>query len=195
MLIEAPKKNYSLPLLNNPPFYTEAELVELLQQRDQKAFSVLYERYSTSLYGVILKIIPDEKEAEDILQVTFIKIWKGISTYSKEKARIYTWMLNIAKNTAIDQVRSKQGKINLKNAQSVQASQIANSQHAVHVNYDAIGLSKVLATLSEEQQTILNLVYYEGYTQEEIAEKLNLPLGTVKTKVRQSLLKLRKLMG
>jgi RNA polymerase sigma-70 factor (ECF subfamily) len=174
--------------------YTEDELILLIQQGDQKAFAYLYDNYSRALFGVILRIVPSEPEAEDILQIAFLKIWNNFSAYSKEKGRMYTWMLNIVRNTAIDHTRSKENKANLKNTRGENTVKMINKEHQVHVNYDGIGLKNVLAELKEEHQAIINLVYYEGYTQEEIAEKLSMPLGTVKTKIRKALITLRSII-
>jgi RNA polymerase sigma-70 factor, ECF subfamily len=174
--------------------YTEDELVSLIQQGDQKAFSYLYDNYSRALFSIILRIVPGETEAEDVLQSVFLKIWNNISSYSKEKGRLYTWMLNIARNTAIDFSRSKENKTQQKNKSSDNSIHAINKEYQVNVSYDAIGLKAVLTQLKTEHQEIIDLAYYQGYTQEEIAKEMNLPLGTVKTKVRQAISKLRNLI-
>lgn len=98
--------------------YTEEELISLLKERDQNAFSYLYDNYSKALFGIIYNIVGNTEEAEDILQIVFLKIWNSFSTYDKSKGRLYTWMLNITRNSAIDYVRSKQNKTNSKNLTS-----------------------------------------------------------------------------
>src|SRR5206468_3616525 len=87
--------------------YSEEELVLLLQQQSRQAFNYLYRQYSAVLYGVIYKVITDEQTSQDVLQDVFIKIWNNISQYNAQKGRLYTWMLNIARNAAIDKLRSK----------------------------------------------------------------------------------------
>jgi RNA polymerase sigma factor (sigma-70 family) len=174
--------------------YTEEDLITLVKSGDQDAFSYLYDNYSKALYGVIYNIVAIEEEAEDILQNVFLKVWNNFSSYSKDKGRLYTWMLNIARNTAIDYTRSKQGKMDFKNQQSNNIVHEINKQHSTNVSYDHIGLKSVLGKLKDDQQTIIDLAYYEGYTQEEIAKKLNMPVGTVKTKVRQAIITLRSII-
>mgnify|MGYP001766483760 CR=1 FL=1 len=86
---------------------TQEELIPLLLKKDDRSFTLLYDNYSKSLYGVIFTLIKDREEAEDVLQEVFIKIWKNIDSYNESKGRLYTWMLNIARNTSIDKLRSK----------------------------------------------------------------------------------------
>jgi RNA polymerase sigma-70 factor (ECF subfamily) len=172
--------------------YTQDELIVLIREKNQKAFSYLYDNYSQALFGVIHGIVNDTMEAEDVLQKTFLKIWNNFSSYDTKKGRLYTWMLNIARNLAIDSTRSKHEKIKSKiQSTSEHVYRFENNLRAEETNYDAIGLNTLLNGLKEEHKSIIDLAYYEGYTQEEISQKLNLPLGTVKTKVRQALLKLR----
>ena len=87
--------------------YGEQELVMLLKQRHQFAFSYLYDNYSSALQSIILNIVPDYDQAADVLQEVFVKIWKQIETYDETKGRLFTWMLNVARNASIDTVRSK----------------------------------------------------------------------------------------
>lgn len=174
--------------------YTENELIALIKERDEDAFSYLYDNYSKALYGVIFTIVGNTGEAEDILQNVFMKIWYSFYSYDNSKGRLYTWMLNIARNAAIDYIRSKQNKTNSQNYNSDSIIDEIDKQHSEMVSYDHIGLKKLLTELKEEQQTIIDMAYYKGYTQDEIAKQLNMPLGTVKTKVRQAILRLREIV-
>ncbi len=171
--------------------YTEEELISLVKGGDQSAFAYLYDNYSKALYGVIYTVVGNAEEAEDILQTVFLKIWDNFQMYDKSKGRLYTWMLNIARNAAIDYIRSKQNKINLKNLTSDNIVNEIDKQHSNSTNYDYIGLKNVLSELKAEHQTIIDMAYYKGYTQDEIATHLKMPLGTVKTKVRQAIIILR----
>jgi RNA polymerase sigma factor (sigma-70 family) len=180
--------------LTRKPTYTQEELIAFIKEKDQKAFSYLYDNYSQALFGVINAIINDNEESEDTLQKTFLKIWNNFSTYDPAKGRLYTWMLNIARNLAIDSTRSKYGKIKSKiQSTSTNVYKFENNLLAEDHAHDGIGLKNILNNLNEEHKSIIDLAYFEGYTQEEISKKLNLPLGTVKTKVRQAILKLREL--
>lgn len=180
--------------MSNYSSYPEAELVDLLKGRDEKAYSYLYDHYSAALYGVVLRVLNSEEAARDVLQDVFVKIWRNIQSYDAGKGRLYTWMLNIARNTAIDVLRSRRFKDDQK---------IRELDNAVHVNVpamsttmfvDHVGLSKVMDQLSEEQQRLLNLAYFRGYTQEEISKELEIPLGTVKTRIRNTLIQLRNIL-
>lgn len=179
--------------LGTKPAYTQEELIEALRRRDQQAFSWLYDNYSRALFGVISAIVKEREEAEDMLQGTFLKIWNNFSAYDETKGRLYTWMLNIARNLAIDSTRSKHQKMRPKiqgDSDSVYQYGHLSVENRSHEN---IGLNRIIDNLKEEQRTIIDLAYFEGYTQEEIAGKLAMPLGTVKTKVRQALMALREL--
>ncbi|WP_341835115.1 sigma-70 family RNA polymerase sigma factor [Chitinophaga pollutisoli] len=174
--------------------YTEIELVQGLRARDQQIFGYLYDHYSPALYGVVLKVLNDENTASDVLQEVFLKIWRGIEKYDTEKGRLFTWMLNIARNTAIDTLRSKAHKLDQKIHELSNDVYLQTSQLTVHPSVDHLGLTKVLEKLSKEQRTIIDLAYYKGCTQEEIARLLDIPLGTVKTRMRNAIIQLRNVL-
>ena len=171
--------------------HTEAELVALLRQKDKAAFSYLYDNYSGALYGIILKILnQDDETAADILQESFVKIWKSFESYDPSKGTLFTWMLNIARNTAIDKLRSaKQVAIYSISDNIIMVDDV----HQHSMGEDGIGVMDVVNKLKYEYRTIIILAYFGGYTQEEISEKLNMPLGTVKTRTRAALIELRKI--
>ncbi len=174
--------------------YTQEELIALIQQGDQKAFGYLYENYSRALFGVIHTILKDVEESEDALQKTFLKIWNNFASYDPNKGRLYTWMLNIARNMAIDTTRSKHEKAKSKiQSASDNVYQYENAPQEENGGHEHIGVKGIVNELKEEHRAIIDLAYYEGYTQEEISKKLAMPLGTVKTKLRQAILKLREL--
>jgi len=180
--------------LNPYTKYTEQELVSLLLQQNDQAFSYLYNNYSPALYGIINQIVPDKDIAADVLQEVFINIWKKISFYDENKGRLFTWMLNIARNAAIDKIRSKQYQNSLKNqplpeiVNSIMANTVVNPQ------VNDIGLKKLINKLKQEYRELIELSYFQGFTHEEISKLLNLPLGTVKTRIRSALTQLRTLM-
>ncbi|MGN6508224.1 MAG: RNA polymerase sigma factor [Chitinophaga sp.] len=174
--------------------YTELELVQGLKARDQQVFGYLYDHYSPALYGVVLKVLNDENSASDVLQEVFLKIWRSIEKYDTEKGRLFTWMLNIARNTAIDSLRSKGHKLDQKIQELNNDVYLQTSQLTVQPAVDHLGLSKVLEKLNKEQRTIIDLAYYKGCTQEEIARVLDIPLGTVKTRMRNAIIQLRNIL-
>ncbi len=170
--------------------YTEFELVSSLKGQNAKAFSYLYDNYSGALYSIISQIVPDEELASDVLQEVFVNIWKKIETYDPVKGRLFTWMLNIARNLSIDTIRSKAYQNSQKNRE-LPASELLIPGGFVMQNVDSIGLKKVLGKLKNEYSTLIDLAYFKGYTHEEIAEIENIPLGTVKTRIRTALIQLR----
>lgn len=174
--------------------YSEEELTALLGKQDKDAFSYLYDNYSGALYGALIRMVYEEEVAQDLLQETFVKIWKSYSSYNSERGRLYTWMVNIARNLAIDHKRSKSFKSDEKNQSlDLSVSAINRSQKTVF-NIDRIGLKEIVEKLKPESQQVINLLYYGGYTQDEVANELKMPLGTVKTRTRTALIELRKLI-
>ncbi|WP_207784856.1 RNA polymerase sigma factor [Flavobacterium difficile] len=169
--------------------YHQDELVVLIKNRDQKAFSYLYDNYSKALFGIVFGIIKNYEETEDLIQNTFIKIWNNFENYDCDKARLYTWMINIARNVAIDHLRSKKNKNQNQNI-SNNGKEI-NRIFTEDLSSETIGLKEVVDKLKNEDLQLIDLAYYRGFTQLEISEKLAIPLGTVKTKMRKALLVLR----
>lgn len=173
--------------------YTHNELVDQLQKKDQGAFSYLYDNYSKALFGVVFAVVPNQEDAEDLLQIVFVKIWKNISMYDSSKGRLYTWMLNLARNLAIDHTRGKQQKMKSK-IQSVSDSVYELKDHtSENTASDFLGLSNILNELKKDHKEIIDLIYFKGFTHEQASKELNMPLGTVKTKVRQAINSLKEL--
>ena len=174
--------------------YSEGELVALLQSRDTLAFNYLYDHYSAALFGVILPIVNEQELANDILQDVFLSIWRKIETYDPTKGRLFTWMLNIARNASIDVLRSKSFQNTRKNQPLGETVNWNSSYQVFQPDVEAIGLHKLLEKLKEEHRVLIELAYFKGYTHEEIAEIEGLPLGTVKTRIRNALIQLRNMM-
>jgi RNA polymerase sigma factor (sigma-70 family) len=169
--------------------YNETELVHLLQQRSQQGFNYLYDNYSGALLSVIMGIITDTDLANDVLQEVFVKIWKQIESYDSTKGKLFTWMLNIARNASIDTTRSKGYQNNQQNQELTEVHYDVGG--STQVATDTIGLKKLVYNLKEEYRTLIELSYFQGFTQDEISKMLNLPLGTVKTRLRTALNQLR----
>src|ERR1700739_1924920 len=156
--------------------------------------AVLYDNYSAALLGVIFRIVDSSEAAEDILQEVFIKIWKNISSYDRSKGKLFTWLINIARNAAIDSMRVKDYAIKSK-IQSIDNSvRSINRQYNVSTQVDHIGLKTLVDKLKPEYKVLVDKLYFEGYTQEEAAEELGIPLGTVKTRIRAAINHLREVM-
>ncbi len=172
--------------------YNEQELVAMLKQRTQEAFNYLYDNYSASLYTVIVSVIQDKELANDVLQEVFIKIWRQIDQYNADKGRLFTWMINISRNASIDTLRSKSYNSQKQNRELTES--VYNAAGSVNIETDRIGLRKVITALKEDQKVLIELAYFQGYTQDEIAKLLNMPLGTVKTRLRSALINLRAIL-
>ncbi|MES2418404.1 MAG: sigma-70 family RNA polymerase sigma factor [Bacteroidota bacterium] len=171
---------------------SEEELISKLKNRDTLAIRALYDMYSGALFGVISRLVSQTEIAEDLLQETFIKIWNAAESYDSSKGRLFTWMMNIARNLAIDKLRSKDFKNGIKNQDIDNNVDFIDAQKEVTFNADLLGLKDMVDALKPEFNKVLNMVYFKGYTHAEAAEELNLPLGTVKTRVRMAILQLRK---
>ena len=172
--------------------YSEPELVQLLKQRNRDVFSYLYDNYSGALYSIILNIVNDEELANDVLQEVFVKIWKQIDSYDTTKGRLYTWMLNIARNASIDTIRSKGYQNSRQNRELT--DDVYASAGTSETRSDQIGLRKIVHNLKEEYKVLVELAYFQGYTQDEISKMLGVPLGTVKTRLRTALIQLREII-
>jgi len=168
----------------------ENEIVNLLKNGDKKAISLLYEYYSDSIYGVILKVISDEEIAQDALQESFVKIWKNSKKYDPSKAKLFTWLYRVAYNTAIDKVRSLKKKTN--NEVQIETSSVYRITTNA-LNEDVLDIQKHLNTLDEKYQIVINALFFDGMTQQEASEELNIPLGTIKSRLKIGLRELKKI--
>lgn len=184
---------YLLTSLEPKTTYSEQELVALLNQQDNDAFNYLYDHYSGALFTIVNQIVPDKDTASDVLQEVFVNIWKKIDSYDAAKGRLFTWMLNIARNAAIDKVRSKGYRDNQRN-QPMAESESSGMGMSTNPMINDVGLKKVLTTLNEEYRKLIDLSYFQGFTHEEIAKMMEIPLGTVKTRIRSAISQLRTLI-
>jgi RNA polymerase sigma-70 factor (ECF subfamily) len=174
---------------------TEEELVMAIRNKENVGAEALYEMYSSSLYGVIYRIIQHEEIAEDLLQDTFIRIWNSFSSYDSTKGRLFTWMVNIARNISIDKTRSKDFR-NSSKTEDIENNVLSMEMQSGNIlNPEVMGLKELVAKLKPEQKIILDLVYFRGFTHAEVSEELEIPLGTVKTRLRNAIITLRKLFN
>jgi RNA polymerase sigma factor (sigma-70 family) len=156
-------------------------------------FTQIYKSYYNAIYKVVLRMISDTDEAEDATQLCFIKVSKSIGEYDPEKAKLYTWIARIAVNTCLDIIRSTHYK-NRNSTLPLTGDQIEGGELFVqNINTDRIGLSELLTGLSAKERSIMELLYFKGYTQSEAAEQLNIPLGTIKSLSGIAIKKIRKL--
>jgi RNA polymerase sigma factor (sigma-70 family) len=178
--------------LNPQQAYSEPSLVEALKKHDSAAFKYLYLNYRGSLFTVISQIISNTETANDVLQEVFVNIWKNIDKYDASKGRLFTWLLRVAQNAAINTARSKSFKSQQKNEDLENIVHSERNPAANELPVNQIGLRKKVHELRTDYKNVMELFYFQGFTQEEIAKALNIPLGTVKTRLRNALAELRK---
>lgn len=166
------------------------DLVQGLIRQDRKSYDYLYDQYSPKLYGIALHITQKKDIAEDVLQETFIKVYKNINKYDESKGNFLTWVLNICRNGAIDKIRYGQESRKIQ-FDSLNVNMTTGTDPEMKLADSE--LWAVLEELDDEHKEILKLSYYYGYSHTEIAEKLNMPLGSVKSKIRIALRELRKI--
>ena len=166
-------------------------LITLLKEGNGKAMPLIYDKYSGALYGIILRIVKDEEVAAETLQDTFLKVWQKRSYYDKKKGRLYTWMMNIARNLSINAINSKA----LKDREKIHS--LENNVYHINSSYsikeDTLDMTDMLAKLDEKYRKVIDLAYFQGYTQQEISGKLDMPLGYVKSCVKIALRELKKI--
>lgn len=174
-------------------FLSEEDLVMRLGSKSKDALEYIYDHYSASLYGIILKIVVREEIAQEVLQDTFIKVWDKADSYDNQKGRLFTWMLSIARNLAIDRIRSKEFSQYNKTNSGFQNVHIADENQG-NTKVDGIGIDNVLNQLPPEQKLLIDMMYFKGFSQSEISKELDMPLGTIKTRVRSAMTKLREIL-
>ncbi|MBI1307309.1 MAG: sigma-70 family RNA polymerase sigma factor [Bacteroidetes bacterium] len=149
----------------------------------------IYTHYGKALLGVAMSLVNDEDRALDVLQESLVNIWKNGSSYDSSKGRLYTWMLNIVRNKAIDSIRSSDRREKIQTP----VEDVSVHESGYEFNTDTIGLHSQLAKLDPEKRKLIELSYIQGYSHSEIAEQLALPLGTVKTRIRSAILELKQI--
>ena len=175
--------------------YTEQELVLSLKQKDETAFSYLYDNYAAALNGVIYAMVNDFSLSEDILQEAFLKIWNNIDAYDETKGKLYTWMRRITHNLTLDTLKSNQHKYQTKVVSDERVITNVSVNNNVFSKLDSQDFKRKLQTLDKKQRLIIDMSYFQGFTQEEIARELEMPVGTVKTKIRSAIIELRKIFN
>lgn len=167
-------------------------LITRLQQQDRNAVGTLYDAYGGALYGIVLRIVQSHELAQQVLQDTFVKAWRNGAQYDTSKGRLFTWLLNIARNTAIDATRTA----HFQNARKTGAlDNLVYKAGSDDLNPDHIGVRDIVNTLDEKYRLLIELIYFKGYTQEEAAEETGIPLGTIKTRLRYAIGELRNVFG
>ncbi len=167
-------------------------LLELLRKKDESGMRFLFDHYGGALNNIIGQIITERQVAEEVLQDVLLRIWSNIEQYEAGKSRLFTWMARIARNAAIDRVRSKSYR---KAGKTDELDVVViNRNNSETMSVEHIGLAKLINQLDDNYRSIIDLLYFKDYTQAEAAEELDLPLGTVKTRSRRALQQLREIL-
>lgn len=169
-------------------------LVSQFQNKNEIAFEQLYNMYCKSIHGIIYSIVHDDEISEELVTDVFMKAWNNAESYSKDKGRFFTWLLNIARNTAIDKLRSKSFKNKKQNLQADFFVDILESHTSLNRETDSIGLTAFVKHLAKKCRDLIELLYFKGYTQKEASETLEIPIGTIKTRNRNCIIELRKIL-
>ena len=169
-------------------------LILSMQQGDESSFSQLYDNYNEAIFGIIYSIVLDKNIAQEVLQDVFVKIWNKRDSYDINKGRFFTWILNIARNASIDEIRSKSFKNERKNLSTSSFVDIIKTSDSLNNRMDALGIKKFIDKLKPACIGIIDLLFFKGFTQADAAKELDIPLGTLKTRNRNCLKELRTLV-
>ena len=171
----------------------DADLIRRISNRDETALALLYDRYRTILFGLLIRILKNHSEAEDILQEVFVQVWQQARNFNKERGKVFTWLITITRCRAIDRLRFL--KTRLLTIEKAAAGKPLFTDSKIEQNLLLQARQKsvraALSELPENQRSLLLIAYFEGYSQQEIADRTKIPLGTVKTRMRVGMAKLR----
>lgn len=170
-------------------------LVSDLRRKDRRAIAYLYDNYSKALFGVVQRIVNERELAEEVFHDAFVKIYTNIHSYDERKARLFTWMLNICRNAAIDKLKSKAVKKQARTDGMDENMEGILNRFSFELNTDGIGMYELLEKLHPDYRFVIQKLYFQGYSQQEISKECDIPLGTVKTRTRAALRDLRRLIG
>jgi RNA polymerase sigma-70 factor (ECF subfamily) len=174
----------------------DVALLKAIAGKEEKALSQLYDRYRVVLFGLLVRILNNREEAEDVLQELFLQVWHRAVDYDSNRGRPFTWLVTLARSRAIDRLRSVASRERVATESAREVTEEVSDAVADAVRSEQRGIvTSALSQLPEEQQRALVLAYFDGLTQSEIADRLGAPLGTVKTRMRSGMIKLREMLG
>ena len=177
--------------------YSDQELLENIARQDKNAFAILYDRHSAKLFGLAIQILKDRPLAEDVLQDIYLSLWKNAGAFDPQKGKPVTWLLVLCRNRCIDKLRQKERRqrrttdLDETTLQSIEMNESESPLEFVHQKEVQKVVTRALEGLPEEQRVPIEMAYFKGMSQSEIAKDLNLPLGTVKTRTRLGMQKLK----
>jgi RNA polymerase sigma-70 factor (ECF subfamily) len=179
-----------------PAQENDVELLKAIAARDETALAQLYDRYDRILFGLLMRILNNREEAEDVLQETFLQVWRKAADFDESRGRPFTWLVTLARSRGIDRLRTLASRERVAEAGAREVSEEISDAATDALKSEQRGLvSDALAKLPDEQKRPIMLAYFDGLTQSEIAARLGAPLGTVKTRMRTGMIRLRELLA
>jgi RNA polymerase sigma-70 factor (ECF subfamily) len=166
-------------------------LIRRLKERDASALGEVYDRYGRATFGLILRIVRQHEVAQDLTQETFLRVWNKVPSYDIARGTLYTWVLTIARHLAIDYIRSRAGRTRMAPLEDIERIFFVEGTAGVEARLNSRLLKTALDKLEPKYRTLIEMAYYDGLSQTEMADKLQVPLGTIKTWVRSALRLLR----
>jgi RNA polymerase sigma-70 factor (ECF subfamily) len=172
-------------------------LIRQVANQDRDAFSQLYDRFSSLVFSLAMRMLRARSDAEDLLQEVFVQVWRQARNYSTERGSPEAWIVNIARSRAIDKIRSirRMEKSFVLTDDPARAESSDNVESSAAESEARMAMNSALANLPDTQRKVLELAYFDGLTQTEIANRLAEPLGTVKTRMRSGIQRLRDMLG
>ncbi|HEY3027393.1 MAG TPA: sigma-70 family RNA polymerase sigma factor [Pyrinomonadaceae bacterium] len=176
-----------------PAQSSDNELLRAVARGDESALAGIYDRYRLILFGLIVRILHSREEAEDVLQEVFLQVWRRAADFDEARGRAFTWLVTVARSRALDRLRALGSRARLAEAAPV-PQQVGDAAEEAFQSEQAEVVRRALAQIPADQRQALLLAYFEGLTQMEIAARLGAPLGTVKTRMRAGMIRLRKIL-
>ena len=187
---------YILRLQPEPAQESDVLLLKAIAARDEAALAQLYDRYRAILFGLLMRILNNREEAEDVLQEVFLQVWRKAADFDENRGRPFTWLVTLARSRGIDRLRTLASRERVAEAGAREVSEEISDAATDALKSEQRGLvSDALAKLPDEQKRPIMLAYFDGLTHSEIATRLGAPLGTVKTRMRTGMIRLRELLA
>lgn len=174
----------------------DKQLIRLIAQKDSNALEMLYDRYERVIYSFAYQIVKDSMAAEEVMQELFLRVWKNAEQIDFGRGKLLTWMFAVTRNLAIDHLRKRSSRLPQQWADSESLEWIQDhttiTEDIVELQMAGEQIRDALQGLSKDQQQVMDMIYYQGYTQQEVAALASIPLGTVKGRVRLAMKQLHK---